>query len=115
MKWGITIDKKMKMVHNNRHWGNPNTIWVLLQKPLLHKTGKSKRNEQISTLIPITKMKLRSGKQSKKTHNSLGNKDSHTNIFLLLITKIAGSNNHFSLKINGFNSPIKIHTDRLDT
>jgi hypothetical protein len=36
-------------------------------------------------------------------------------IFLLLITKIAESNNHFSLKINGFNSPIKIHTDRLDT
>jgi hypothetical protein len=75
MKWGITIDKKMKMVHNNRHWGNPNTIWVLLQKPLLHKTGKSKRNEQISPLIPVTKMKLRLSKQSKKTHNSLGNKD----------------------------------------
>jgi hypothetical protein len=52
-------------------------------------------------------MKLRLGKQSKNTHNSLGNKDSQTNIFLLLIIKIAGSNNHFSLKINGFNSPIK--------
>jgi hypothetical protein len=30
-------------------------------------------------------------------------------IFLLITTKIAGSNNHFSLKINGFNSPINIY------
>ena len=68
-------NQKMKMGHNNRHWGNPYTIWVLLQKPVLHKTGKSKRIEQISRLIPLTKMKLRLGKQSKKTPNSLGNKD----------------------------------------
>ena len=65
----------MKMGHNNRQWGNPNTVWVVLQKPVLHKTRKSKRIEQISRLIPLTKMKLRLGKQSKKTSNSLGNKD----------------------------------------
>ena len=64
-------------------------------------------------------MKLRLGKQSKNTHNSLGNKDSQTNIFLLLIIKIAGSNNHFSskfLNINEFNSAIKINrlTDWID-
>jgi hypothetical protein len=38
--------------------------------------------------------------------------DSHTNILHPIITKISGSNNHYSLisiNINGLNSPIKRH------
>ena len=43
---------------------------ILLQKPILNKTEKSRWNRWFSRQIPPTKVRLRSGKLSNQSHNS---------------------------------------------
>jgi hypothetical protein len=54
----ILINKiRVKGGHNNIIWGNPKNHEIILQKPILNKTGKPGRNGQFSRLIPGTKVK----------------------------------------------------------
>jgi hypothetical protein len=53
----------MKKGHDNRKWENLKNHSVLLQKPVLHKIGKSKWNGQFCWYMPLNKIKWRSGQK----------------------------------------------------
>jgi hypothetical protein len=74
--------------------------------------GLSRKNTNTNTMRETTPYK-----KQESNFSTNPKEDSHTNIILPLTTKIAGSNNHFSLlslNINELNSPIKkTETNRL--
>jgi hypothetical protein len=98
-KLSITIDGETKVFHDKTKFTQYISINPALRRIL---EGKHQHKEGNYTLE----------KKQENNHSTNPKEDSHTNIIPPLITKIKGSNNHFSLlslNISGLDSPIKRH------
>jgi hypothetical protein len=97
-KLSIKINGENKIFHEKIKFTQNFSSNTALQRKKLEKSNKRKET------IPWIKQ------ESNLSTNT--EKDGHTNIIPILITKIKGSNNNYSLispNINGLNSPIKRH------
>jgi hypothetical protein len=105
-KLPITIDGETKIFHDKTKISQYLSI-----NPPLQRIIDGKHHTRRETLHPRKNKKL-------IFQQTLSLDDSYKNIIPLLITKIAGSNNHFSLlplDINRLNSPKKAYTNRYVT